>query len=391
MRGGPGLESTLDAESAIRARYLADRIGGLYYANRRTPQDVPLGGPERPALSHASPEATLKIMVYARYLLLEIWQSRLLEDTVESTLERLGVGGHPRLGGLIVQDPDTRALVERMRHRFSACPAITLEGAIAEIGHAGFKKFWVCVNRILAFNDAVRAASYRPWALGGAVGARDPAPLFPTRALTDVEKRRLRLRYGGLAHGIDWGTGSTRQIMQECAACIGVLLDDYLVAASLHQCYRTSKTLQRVVSATYGLKYIILEVNSFGSMYMKLGIPNEPGFLARGKKYQRYRNLYAAHSDERVPSIMHIVCDREFAPELVRDAEEVVIISKRLFPGLDTGARIGLPAAAEIEEMEREIAGFWRQDPVPPGGAAERGEYGKRCEELRAIVASAYG
>lgn len=384
------LERTLAAEGAIRVHYMRDRVRGMYYANRRVRRDAHRGVEVRPALRHASRESALKIMVYARYLFLEIWQSRLLEETAEATLERMGIRDCPQLEGIIGQDPDTRELVKRMRNRFSANPDLTLEEAMGEIGHEGFKRFWRCVQRIIVFQDAAGAASYRPWPLNGAAEAAGIG-LFPADSMLWEEKLRLIKRYGKSPYSVNWGTGNSRQIMQECAACIRVLLDDYMAAATLHQCYHTAETLQRLVSSTYGLKYIILEVSKFAHMYRTLGIPNEPKFLAREKKYKMYRNWYAAHSDARVPSILHIARDREFAPELVRDAEEITVLSQRLFAGLGTGARIELPTGQEVEEMEREEADLRTQARAQLGGRLTGSGLGRRREELRAIVASMYG
>jgi len=384
------LERTLAAEGAIRVHYMRDRVRDLYYANRRTRRGAPHARAGVAGLSHASRESTLKIMVYARYLFLEIWQSRLLEETAEATLERMGIRDCPQLGGIIERDPDTRKLVEGMRHRFSANSNLTLEGAIAEIGHEGFKKFWRCVQRIIVFQDAVGAVSYRPWPLNSAAEAAS-GPLFPANPMPWEEKLRLIKRYSRSTYNVDWGTGNSRQIMQECAACTRVLLDDYMAAASLHRCYHTAETLQRLVSSTYGLKYIILEVNKFAHIYKTLGIPNEPKFLAKEKKYKMYRNRYAAHSDARIPSILHIARDHGFAAELVRDAEEITVISQRLFAGLGTGARIELPTGQEIEAMELEVADLRLQARAQLGRRLTESGFGKRRDELRSIVASMYG
>jgi len=391
-----GMENTLDAESTIRIHYLRDKIRGLYYANRHVRQDVSLGGVKDSEQSHASPEATIKIMVYARYLFMEIWQTGMLVDPIGEILKKKGVREHPQLGRMIDQDPKTADLVEKMRQRFSTHPSFTLGNAIGEIGAMGFERFWLSAQRILMFKDAVSVATYTPGALDGAIRDAGKAAVLPAETLTGGERRMLEKRYAGPAYGVKWGDVKSMRILQESVACLVVLMDEHRVATALHRCYRTQETMQRLVAATYNLKYVILEAYEFIFAYKELGIPTgkespEPEFLERKKKYCEYRKRYAAHQDRRVPSVMLIFEDSGFVSKLARDVEEIIVLSRRLCPGYMPTERIPLPTREKIDVMDKEISDLRLQSHEWLGNRFVNSEYEKRCDELRGAVAAAYG
>jgi len=396
-KGDARMENTLGAENTIRTHYLRDKIRGLYYANRHIRQDVSLDGIRGAELGHASPEATLRIMVYARYLFLEIWQSGMLVDPIDEILKREGVERHPQLGWLIEQDPKTAELVEKMRQRFSTHPSFTIKEAMEEMEAIGFERFWLRAQRVLMFKDAVSAVTYTPGALDAAIRDAGKASARPAKSLTVEERHRLEKRYGSPAYDVDWGEGNTRSILQECVACMEVLMDEHRVATALHRCYRTRETMERLVGATYNLKYVILEVYEFIRIYKTLGIPTspesptEPELFERKKKYCKYRKRYAAHGEGRVPSVMLIFEDAAFMPELARDVEEIIILSRRLCPGYSPTARIALPTREKADEMDREMEDVRVKSHEMLGDEAMGLEYEKKCDELRGAVAAAYG
>jgi len=393
----PDMENTLDAEGTIRMHYLRDNIRGIYYTNRHIGQDVSLDGIKKAELGRASPAATLKVMVYARYLFMEIWQSRILEDTIEATLERKGMHEYAQLEGMIEQDRDTKALVEKMRHRFSTHPNFTLEQAIEEIGAMGFQRFWMCVQRILMFKDAISVVSYTPRSFEGIIKNVGNADILPVKTLTWEEKRGFKKRYESPAYDVDWGEGETRRLLQECVACLKTIMDEHMVSTALHRCYKTQKTLERLVSSTYNLKYVILEVYEFMRVYKTLGIPHspesptEPEFFARKKKYCLYRNKYAAHDDKHVPSIMLIFEDSSFVSELARDVEEIIILARRMCGDYKPNAEIPLPTHKKTYEMDMEMDKLRKQSHEWLGNKFLNSEYEIKCDELRAAVTAAYG
>ena len=393
----PDMENTLDAEGTIRMHYLRDNIRGIYYTNRHIGQDVSLDGIKKAELGRASPAATLKVMVYARYLFLEIWQSGILVDPIDEIMKRSGVEKYPRLAGLIEQDPKTAELVEKMRQRLSTHPSFTLREAIDEIEPIGFERFWLHAQRILMFKDAVSVVTYTPGSMEGDIKNAGNASVLPAKSLTWKEKHRLKKRYERPAYDVDWGKGETRRLLQECVACLRALMDEHVVSTALHRCYKTQKTLERLVSSTYNLKDVSLEVYEFMRVYKTLGIPHspesptEPEFFARKKKYCRYRNKYAAHDDKHVPSIMLIFEDSSFVSELARDVEEIIILARRLCGDYKPDAEIPLPTHEKTYEMDAEIDDLGRQSHEWLEGKFQDSEYMKKCDELRAAVAAAYG
>lgn len=393
-----GMENTLDAESTIRIHYLRDRIRSLYYANYHIGQDVTLDGTKNAETSHASPEATLKIMAYARHLFLEIWQTEMLVDPIGKILERAGVEGHPRLGELIEQDPDVAGLVEQVRQRFSVHPDFTIKEAIDKIEATGFDRFWMGAQRILMFRDAVSAVTYTAEALDEQIRNAGKASILPARSLTAEERRRLEKRYRSDVYDVDWKNEKSMQVFQESVACLGVLMDEHRVSTSLHRCYRTQETMERLVAATYSLKYVIQGVHDFICAYRGLGIPTskesptEPELFAREKRYLKYRNKYASHrDDEHVPSVMLVFGDSAFVSELARDVEEIMILSRRLCPGYRPTARIALPTRERAARMDKEMDDLRLQTYGWLGDRLANSEYEKKCDELRGAVAAAHG
>jgi len=386
-----GAENTLDAENTIRIHYLRDRILDVYWVNRRTQQGNPQGRAERAELSHASPGATLRLMAYARYMFLEIWQSWLLEDTVEATVTKRGMGDYSTLGGLIEQDPETKALVERMRHRFGAHHVITLDEAMEDMRSTGFPKFLRCAQKILMFKDAARTVTYVPGSLDAVMGRGTRMPASAQKALSEAERQKLKRRYAAPMHRGKRGEDVLVRGMQECAMCLKILLKGMEVATSLHRQYRTQETMALLVHSTYDLKYVILEAHGFTEGYRGLGLPDGPGFLARAKKYKLYRNQYSAHNDKRVPSIMRILGDSAFSDEMVRDAEEIIVLSGQLFPDLDVRETIELPTGAQIAEMETEMELHRVKSHEPFGNKFLGGEYDKKCREARERMAAENG
>lgn len=392
-----GMENTLDAEGTIRIHYLRDKIRGWYYTNRHIRQEVSLDGIRRAEMSHASPGATLKIMAYSRYLFMEIWQSGILEDPIEETLKKRGLQDFSQLGGLIEQDPDTKKLVETMRHRFSTHRSFTLEDAIAIMRPIGFERFWMSTQRILMFKDALSVVGYEPGSLDDIIESAGDFSAFPTRFLTRKEKLGLRRRYESPVYDVAWGTGNSMEILQECVAGLRTLMEEHMVSAALHRCYNTRETLERLVSSTYNLKYIILEAYEFIRTYETLKIPHtdemptEPKLFAREDKYEHYRNKYSAHSEDGVPSIMYVIGDASFMGELFRDAEEILVLSRRLLPDFDPRARLELPTLERIGKMDGEMERLRLQSHAQLGNRFLDSEYERKCDELRAAVTTAYG
>lgn len=388
-----GAENTLCTENTVRTRHLIGKVGEAYYANRHRRQDVTPGGARREDIGLASPEQTLKIMMYSKYLFLEIWQSRLLDMPVDEIVEKMGIKEYPSLVDILWQDAETKKFVETMRHQFSAHPYYSLEETVLMIEKFDFERFWRVARRILLFKDAVTVVRYESGSLGCILDKEPEVSFVPSHEAPQAEIEAMKRQYGGPMLDTEWGKDNPRQVMQECLACIQSLKEELEIASSLHQVYRTRQTLERLVGASYDSKFMIMEMHDFIRRYKALNLPIKPGFWDRKSVYRDLRNQYAAHNDdeERITSIMELYGDRELLPTLRRDMDEAILLSRRLFSGHVPGARFRLPSLSRIGEIEEEFKQVHRESHRRLGNRFENGKYERDCAEHRLRVGRKLG
>ncbi len=385
------VENTIDAESTIRIHYLRDKIRNAYYVN----QDIPLStSPDeisKTEISHASPESTQKLMVWMRYLILELWQTGLLDDDMDEIIKKLNLKEHHKLCEILERDENVKCFIEKMRHRFSTHANFTLEKAVEEIETFGFRKIWRCVLLIILFKDAIRTVCYKPCDINieELNGGKYITP--PDEIVSEIKKQKLKMFYSKTDFGVDLEKYDNAQIMRDCTICLNIMRDDLMIATKLHRCYGTEETLVLYVNAVYNMKYMISELHEFIKHWNKLKIPSSLRFMKRENKYREIRRQYSAHRDkkERITSIMQLFKEPDRWSNVVQDVEEVTILSKKLFPDMKINSRIRLPTKSEIVEMKQEIEDVRLYSHKQYGDKFIDSEYDKKCQKIRRHVGKA--
>ncbi|RNJ74434.1 MAG: hypothetical protein EB832_00010 [Thaumarchaeota archaeon S14] len=385
-RRGGGAPDTLEVENTARIRYLLEAIKGAYYVNLRVRQDVALGQKGRADEPSASPELTLKLVVLAKYLFLEIWMLG-MEGTVREAICGMERDGRPGPARALRQDLETMKFINDMRHKFSAHPTFPLCVAIERIEQGGFARFWQCARRLLLLREAVGAAPGKGRPPCRALEpCRDVAGI-PYGLPTREEQEDATNRHESPEHDVKWPEANSRQIMQECAMCIRALLEEFRVSLELHRRIPDTANRERLCRTAYSTKYAVLEMGDFIDRYKDLRLSDMPRFLDQEKKYEKYRNQYAAHRDKfgRVVSLLQLL-GSPIMPNLILDMHEAICLSRRLFPMPAPAGGLVLPTLDEINQMEAEICAF-RQDlhEWAVDGAAGA-EHRRECAEFHAHI-----
>jgi len=398
-RTGRSPPDTLGVENTVRTGYLMERIRGAYYANSRVRQQVVLGEAAREEMPLASPESTLKIVVAAKYLFLEIcvleiqgeevWRLTEAErgryDEIICEVEAAGCGD---LAGAFRQDLETVRLIVDLRDKYSSHPTFPLREAIARIDGEGFERFWQCARRLLLLKRAAETASGWDNPPAHPPDSGQEISGLPHRFPTEAELEEVKRAHEGPMLKARWPKCWSRQVMRECAACIRILLDEFCIARSLHQTSQSAENKARLCNTVYSLKYAVLEMHNFIESYAKLNLSGNPGFMKRKKWYKRFKNQYGAHTDEdrRVVSLTQLLGKAALMQMLVLDMHEALCLSRRLFEDFEPQDRIRLPTRAEIASMDADIEGAHQTLHRRLGGRFASGEHEKRCAEFRARI-----
>ncbi len=386
-----GAEDTLDAESTIRMHYLRDKIRDGYYVNQHIPLSVSPDEISRAEISHASPESTQQLMVWMRYLILELWQTGLLDDNMDEIIKKFDLKEHHKLCEILEQDDDVKDFVQRMRQRFSTHASFTSEKAVEEIESLGFRKLWKYVLLIILFKDAIRTVCYKPCDINLEELNTGKYIVPPDEIITETKRQKLKLFYDKMSFDIELEKYDKARIMRDCAICLNIMRDDLMIATKLHRCYGTEETLILYVNAIYNMKYMILELHEFIKHCDELKIPSSLGFMTRKKKYKEIRGQYSAHrdKDERITSIMQLFEDPDRWSNVVQDVEEATILSKKLFPNMKINSKLRLPTKSQIVEIKQEIEDVRLACHKQYDGKFIDGEYDKKCQKIRRQVGKA--
>lgn len=397
-RGAGAPPNTLGVENATRTCYLLKTIRGAYYENARIRQQVTLDREERKERQLASSGSTLKILVRAKYLFLEIsnleihgmevWEIAKTDGKYEKIItevERMGCGD---LAGVFRRDLETMRLIVDLRNRFSSHPTFAHGAAIARIEKAGFGELWQCARRLLLLKDAIEAASREDASPTGAADSGLRISGFPYRIPTAEERRVVKRAHEGPRHMPAWTKKCTREIMQECAACIRVLLDEIDIASALHGGCPSAENKARLCNTVYSLKYAILEMHNFIECYKRLKFGGKPGFLGQKNLYKRFKNQYGAHNDKdlRIVSLVELLNNTRLTQMLVMDMHEALCVSKRLFEDFEPQRLISLPSRNETVVMDAEIEDVRQRLRDRLGGKFADSEHARRCSEFHAYV-----
>lgn len=397
--GAAAMPDTLGVENTIRTGYLLERIRGAYYVNKHIGKQVTLGDPGRPDMPLASPGATMKILVSAKHLFLDICTIELGgEEVVDLVDERRGrygkvirevaEAGCGDLAGIFRRDLETTRRIVDIRNRFSAHPTFPLEEAIRRIEKEGFAKFWQCARRLLLLKDAIEATPCGDCQPARTVTGGLRASGLPYKIPTGEEMARVKKAYEGPIHKIEWSEGSQRQIMRECAACIRVLLDEFLTSHALCQSSPSAENRSRLCDAVYSTKYAVTEMHDFVKRYERLGLAGRPGFMDRQGPYKTFRNQYGAHNDEdrRVTSLVQLLNHSGLMSMLLLDMHEALCLSGRLYEELEPRDQIRLPSRGEIAGMDAEIEDVRQRLRERLGSRFANGEHERGCAEFRAYI-----
>lgn len=397
--GAAAVPDTLGAENAIRTGYLLERIRGAYYVNSRIGKQVTLGDSGRPEMPLASPGATLKIVVNAKHLFLDICSIELRGEEVVSlvdekrgrygkVIDEVAEAGCGDLADIFRRDLETTRRIVDIRNRFSAHPTFPLGEAIRRIEEEGFGKFWQCARRLLLLKDAMEATSCGDCQPARAAAGGLRASGLPYRIPLGEELAQTEKAHEGPIHKIEWPEGSQRQIMRECAACIRVLLDEFHAAHALFQSSPSPENRSRLCDTVYSTKYAVTEMHDFIERYGKLELAGRPGFMDRQGPYETFRNQYGVHNDanRRVKSLVQLLNHPGLMSMLLLDMHEALCLSGRLYEEFEPRDRMRLPTRGEIAVMDAEIEDIRQRLRGRLGDRFADGEHERRCAEFRAYI-----
>lgn len=395
---GRSLPDTLGVENTIRTGYLLETIRGAYYTNARIRQQVTLERKEREEIPLAPPGATLKILVSAKYLFLEISNLELqgmevceitkAEGKYEEIIAEVEGMGCGDLAGTFRRDLETLRLIVDLRSRFSSHPTFVHEVAISRIESAGFGEVWQCARRLVLLKGAIEAASreanrpaHTPY------GGLEISGL-PYRIPTREERNAVGRTHEGPKHRVEWPGCCEREIMREGAACIRSLLDEIDIASALHGTSPSPENKARLCNTVYSLKYAVLEMHNFIRCYKKLNLAGKPGFMERRKLYKTFKNQYGAHNDKerKVASLVQLLNKDRLMRMVVLDMHEALCVSRRLFEDYVPKGQIGLPTHSEIDGMDAGIEGVRQRLHDRLGDRLADGEHARRCAEFHSYV-----
>lgn len=395
---GRGPPDTLGVENAIRTSYLLETIRGAYYANARIRQQVTLDWEDREEMALASPESTLKILVNAKYLFLEIsnlelqgmevWEITKVEGKYEEIIVEVERAGCGDLAGVFRKDLETLRSIVDLRNKFSSHPTFAHEVVISRMESVGFGEIWQCARRLLLLKDAIEAAPR-----GGGPPARPTyggleISGFPYRLPTREERGAARRAREGPRHRVEWPKRCAREIMQEGAACIRALLDEIDIASTLHRGSPSTENKARLCDTVYSLKYSVLEMHNFIECYKCLRLVAKPGFLERARLYRKFKNQYGAHNDEerKVASLVQLLNNSRLMRMIVLDMHEALCVSGRLFDDYMPQGQISLPTRDEAARMDAEIEGVRQRLHDRLGDRFSDGGRARRCHGFRRYV-----
>jgi len=397
-RGKRDTPNTLGVENITRTDYLLGRIGEAYYANKRIGQQVTLGGARREEMALASPAETLKILVNAKYLFVEMAGLELrgrevgeltkVEAKYVEIMDEVEAAGCGDLAEVFRHDLETMRRMVELRSKFGAHPIFSFKGAMEQIGQDGFGKFWQCARRLLLLKDAVEATSRGIASPVRAAHGGPNAPGLPHRLPTGEELEGVTGEHEGPGLEVEWPEDCPLPVMRDCATCIQALLDEFCISFRLHRESPSAASRERLCNTVYSLKYAVLEMHDFIVRYGTLELAPRPKFLGRADKYKWFRDHYAAHNDKclLVVSLVQLLDDPRIMPMLILDMHEALCVSRRLFERIEPSEQIMLPTSEEIARMDGEIETVRKRLRDQLGERFANGDHRRQRAEFRAYI-----
>ena len=355
------LINRMTIENNIHLHYWEKKIMDLHYNNTEIYQNVWRTGKLESDV-YADPAQTEKLMLYIRYIVLEIWQFEHIHNlTYKKVMTNLDIPDCQKLNEVIKADKQLKRFITRIRNKNGAHSQLTRSDMIHEVETVGLKAIMLYAKSIILFQDAMRALPKKN--IKEMPIERESTDGYN---ITDAEEQRIRKRYSKAEIKINPTEDiSMYRSMRDCASSLFLLVGELLPARQRYSKSRTWENLRCSSIELYNIKYMVLELDKFIEQFDKLVAKHKdvvgsfrPEFLANREAYRNIRNMYAAHG-----KIDHIAgfkglmsMYKNLLPVVLQDTVEIIIFVEKLpiiFPNVRSKAK--LMNYVEISELEQEI------------------------------------